>query len=486
MPDAVSASAVAPGAPRTPTASDDAVALWRSGEIEEGIAAFRAALQAHRIAWPETTTALAWRAHWARLRSMWTALPTSPAGAGATGAAHAPATERLDLLWAARLCIGDVDPDRAGWLAATHHQAALAARAADHVAQSLAWDAVDLARADGRAGLVAAHKLLERAERLAPTLRSSAASAWVALARAHVALGAGDFRGGRDSFERAAGLARRVSAGTALFVGLTDTGQAESMAAMGDLVGLRSRWSGWRDAARNRGDRMGEALVNAVVAPRVCLADGDPAAARRALDETELRPGCDRAVAVTGLRLVARCDVDLYAADTEAARAPFDSALRVLRRAGAVRSNALWSMLCYTQGRLALADASSAASTGDPRAVSALEVASEAQSMTEQSANRPARALADTLTAGLAELSGNTMSAAGALRRAQVEFEATHMALHAACCQLVRSWIGDASPRDEAEAVAWMANAGVQDPLRMMRVVLPGLGKRRAPPSRTG
>jgi eukaryotic-like serine/threonine-protein kinase len=254
-----------------------------------------------------------------------------------------------------------------------------------------------------------------------------------------------------------------------------DTAQVYSSRALfylGEIAELRRRLPVQLKEARERGDlwlstnlRVGYSMVH------VCLADDEPAAARRHSEEA-LRDWSYPGWHVQQLHdLMGMTTVDLYEGDAAAAARRLGAAWPQVKKTLYLRMEYMRHLFGHLRGRVALALARADEAQRKPRLAEAAKIA-RAMHKEDSSWGQP---LAGLLDAGVAHLRGDVAGAIATLATAEEEFTGLDMALFAAVARRQRGRLqggGDGGALI-ASADAFMAEQGIRRRERFAELLAP-------------
>jgi serine/threonine protein kinase len=433
--------------------------LLRSGHVDEGVEVIRGVLDALGMRFPESPAEAR-----ASLDARRAAIDAREPGG--LSARHDPAAlSRLEVCWSAGNGLGGVSPVVGADFHARHVELALRGNDPYQVARALSWGTM-LAAMEGGAGALRADALAERAEEMAERAGHPHGLGWSVAAAAVTAFCEGRWRRASQLSEYSAALFRERCVDVAWELGeLEVRWNLPACAWRGELATLAERSARAAREAAARGDRYNLTNVRTTVLPLVHLAHDQPAEARRGVVEAIAQwstRGFHLQHANAGLALAG---VDLY--ESEPARAL--AGLTALR--GSLDAEQLMGLLTVRAAWHHLHGlAAAGAASGGARRPPLRRALSSARALRAEG-----RAWTDGLAlcvAGAALWSrGSAPAAAEAWRRAEAQFVACEMALHAtAARRAVAQAAGDAAGVEAAERA--MVARGVVAPARWSALVV--------------
>jgi hypothetical protein len=432
----------------------------RSGHMDDGIEAARAALAAVGERWRETATgaliALQARTLWSWWRRE---LPRA-----ATPAAIAPERlERMDSLWEIAHGLGGVDTIRAAELHARHLALALRAGDTERAAKGLAWEAILAFALGGPGQLARGWRLVERSAALALRCGEPHARAW-----SQAAAGYGHWCEGR--LPQAIACSAEAEAGYRECHDVSwELGSVlawcwtPALAAQGDLPALRRLCATTERECERTGDLYTLVTLRTNAKPLLHLADGDPALAC-AEAEAALSRWSRRAWHLQHLfAAFTRAKAALYRGAPREALTELDEARARMRE---TIQHRLQIKRIFERHLRALA----LIALGDPSSLVAAE--SETRAL-ERERLSWSTAHAHAAAAALAATRRDLADSARRYRLAAAAYEALGMRLHAAGAHLRRAQVDrDAAALSAADAD--LRALGIADPIRFTATVVPG------------
>jgi hypothetical protein len=444
-----------------------AAQLLRAGRLQEGLETIRPVLEDAGIDMPRSPRraliSVLWRRSWLKLRGFkYVERPE----------AEVPAADLrgMDLCWALGGGLVGVDQVRSADFQARHLLLALDAGEPYRIGRALAYESI-LASLENHEGLRRGAALAARAEELARRFKHPHALAW---ARAAAGLGAWS----QANFPRCLEL---LDEATALF---RDHGGDvfRELATMeiwfslhvrfllGRLEDVALRAAACVAEARARGDRYGETTARAYIVPLVWLAVDRPTEARREAEEAIRLWGHGGCQHQHWAELRAQCCIDLYEGKGAEAVARIERTRKAMKESLLLRMRTPRLEHRYLEAR-GLIDAAWA--TTSPGAL--LKRIERAARALESERNGLADAYAGALRAGVAARGGDRETTRAAFHRAELAFQAISMPLYAAAARRRGAELleGDDARATIASCDAALAAAGVADPVRFARFLVP-------------
>ncbi len=378
---------------------------------------------------------------------------------------------RLDVCWSVAFSLalsdhifGNVFQARAVLLALQVGEPTRVARA---LAVAAGYQAIDGGRSAARV-----ERQLTRARALAERTADPASIAYTVANSAVSHYLMGRFRHCLDDCDRAATMFRDRVPGTSWEQATMHHFALISLACMGQLLELQRRQPLYLRDALERGDLYGSVSVRVGWGNLVWLTRGDPAGARREVDEAMKAWSKEGCHLEHFYELGSRTNIDLYEGQGREALARVDARMVDLRRAMLLRiaSVRIW---CFgMRGRAALA-----AAQKDPgeRARLLRRVEADARAILRERASWAAP-LAKLLQSAAAHAKGRQERAVILLREAIYGFDAADMALHGAAARLRLAQLvgGDEGRSLMRQTDAWMQEQQVVDADALTAMVAPG------------
>jgi serine/threonine protein kinase len=426
--------------------------LLRSGRIDEGLEALRAALAPVGLGLPRRDLpAVLWNRIRIRLRG--------------TRFEPRPPEEiserdlmRMELAASAAAALSNTAHLKGALFQSQHLLEALRSGHVAHVARGIGFEAIfaSLQRRPARPRIA---RLLEQASELAERVGDPLTVGLVHGSRGLSAYQLGDLETCVESCRQATTLVRERCTGAWFVINAIEMYELWALYYLGRLTELSRRVSSQLRAAGTHGDRYLVAMLSTGLPNQTWLMRNDLQGARHAAREA--MHGWSR----SGYHLqhywdwYAMTNADLYAGDGAAA------SRRLAAGWGAMRSSLLLNipMVCAEAFDLRARAALAAGSVGDARAA-------------VRTLRRSPLAIGQTLAAmhaaGIAELLGRKDDAVGELRRAHDLATEARLGLHrAAIGARLGTLEGDAARR--GDALAWMRGEGIVDPLRFLGLLYP-------------
>ena len=302
-----------------------------------------------------------------------------------------------------------------------------------------------------------------------------------ALAMAHAATGYHHFMVGRwrqavDALVQAETAFRDECVGVTFQINSVRSMMYRALASLGRLRELEERVHPVLREVEKQADQFGIANVRSGPMVLLGLRDDEPRRVREELEQASARLPRDAFLIQHYYVLLAECQLDLYAGDGAAALGRLQAAWPALRRSLLLRVQTIRVMILEQRARAALSAAASRTSARNE-----LLAIAEGGTRRLERENLPwSSALGAMFRGGLAAARGDTIAAEKALARAEAQFEAIDMQLHAAACRRRRGELaqGGAGELLVREASARFAAEGARDPQRMAGLYLPALDRR--------
>jgi serine/threonine protein kinase len=373
---------------------------------------------------------------------------------------------RIDTCWSVVVGLSVVDRMQGAYFQARHLLFALAAGEPYRIARALALEAGQVAT-DGAPARRRVERLLETAAGLAERVNHPNALGLVTMTGGIAASLRGEWKLARDLTERAESIFRERCTGVTWELRQCHLFSLISLFELGELDLLSRRVDGFLVEARERGDLWTATSLRTRVAYVRFLADDDPEAARR-----DVQQAIERWPAGVHLQhlwhLFAQGDIDLYSGRYADAWKRIEEHWPILQRGLLMRVRNTRILSLYLRARSALA----MAGAGQP----ALLAAAERDSRSLKHERTPwADPLAGLLLAGVAVGRREPERAVPLLGSAEEGFAAADMALHAACARRLR---GELLAGEEGRALvtaadAWMVGQRIRNPARMAAMLAP-------------
>jgi hypothetical protein len=436
----------------------------RSGHIDEGLDALHDVLRAVRVRLPRTPRAALASLIYHRARLALRGLSYLERAESEVPAAT---LQRLDVCWSVGAGLSLVDMVRGADFQARCLLLALDAGEPHRLARALANEA-SIASSEGGRSRRRVKPLLEAARAQARKSGHPNAAGWLALAQGIISVQEGRFEDGLHHTSEAATIFRDRCQGTAWELTSARAFSIWSLVLLGRLRELAETLPDLVRDSRDRGDRLGLVSLTSGPIHVLGLARDDARQMRE-----DCRDGLSR-WAQGGFHFQHLCGLftlvaaDLYEGLAEAAVEYLETRWKEVEHSLLLRVQFFRLDLWALRGRVALA-----AARDDARSphVSRVEQAI-ARIEREQMAWASGHALA--LRAGIARLRGERSLAVALLERAERDFDAAAMAVHAAACVLQRGVLLGADGAHAFErGSALLVNQGVRRPVRFATTLLP-------------
>jgi serine/threonine protein kinase/tetratricopeptide (TPR) repeat protein len=451
----------------------------RSGHFDRGLSTLRTVLASVGIDVPKTHgrafALLVWRRARIVLRGM---------GYRERDASQLSREELmlLDILWAATIGIGMVDPLRGVEFHARYLLLALESGEPYRLSRALAIEVLWFGVFDQKARQ-RKDKTLKEAEALAQRVGNPHAIALIYMAEA-MALGVGKWKIARARGEEAARIFRERCVGVSWELANTQLITLWSLFWLGEVAELSLRVPLLLREAKERGDLYAVTNVRSVEY-LVSLAADDPEGARRGALEAVAQWSQQGFFVQHFFGLLALGDVALYAGDGEGAFRHVSEGWPLLVSSRLMMGQPIRVTALHLRARSALSCAFRARAkgtlAGDARAKTLCRSAvSDARSL-EREKNPWAQCLAFLVRASVAYLDGQVEKSTALLLRAETDLSAGGMALHAACARRIRGLLLAGGPAKDHEgralvssAEAFLAHQHIRNPSRMCALLVPG------------
>jgi len=418
--------------------------LLRSGRSAEGREILWSILRAVGASLPRSERDALLRGTIARLPLLVGPLPRPRAQPKPLGAA---ARERLDVLWAAAICLS-WEPVTASYFRARYIREALPTNEPLLVAAALGAEAASQGAMRWAFPRRRGDRLLARMEDIARTLDDPYTTAHAASVRAHNAFFCGRWREALESGDREIELLRRHCHGVSWELAVAQIFSLLALSFLGDMRTLRTRLDAALLDATERGDqfaarnlRLGQHNFCKLASDDVdeLLAGAEALGREMSRDRFEVQH-------YHHVVLVTQCH--LYRGDALAAWRAIDGVWARLKAAQFLQLAFTSVELVHLRARAALALAADRRRAIPPRRDAPeprelVRLVTRASAAIRRSDAPPAAPLAASLDAGLARLRGDHEQASGHLAAAERGFAHADMGLHAAAAR----WAGAAGAR---------------------------------------
>lgn len=380
--------------------------------------------------------------------------------------------ERIDILWAAAMGLGPVDPLRGADFQTRQLLLALDGGDSFRIVRALAHETIFVAR-NGSRSLKKTRALQSNTLALAERIGHPNP-----LSRAYLAAGIAATMQGRwfaaiDHLEIAERTLRQHCAGMDYELRIAQHQKLLCLSVLGELRELRVQLPGLLQEVREKGDLMSSTTLRTSLAYLPALAADDPARARR---ET------GRAIEVWSKKsfllqhfydLVSRVNIELYAGNPATAHEALMQDWDALQKSRLLEVQPLRITAIELRGRTAAGLLTRTADGGHRQAIR--EVQTCVRQLRKEKAPY-ADALAFKLEAMLKLDQANPIECEDSLIQSEVVFETCRMKLHAMVVRHARGCLlGEAGKDIQASAEAWMRDQDILAPQRFVTMHLPGL-----------
>ncbi len=442
--------------------------LLITGHIRGGLAVLDNLLAEEQVSMPVSPKRALASLLWQRLRLKLRGLrwnETHPSEVSAR------ALSRIDVFQVVGQGLGAVDSIRGADFQARCLRAALDAGEPTRIARALVMEAIFVATRGGR-HVNRARELVRRARTIADGHDEPALTAFAVAVDGILYYFSGDFRTAFERFSEAEPTFRKLT-GDSTFelnnVRLMGMFSLRHMGAFRDWKPLQETFV--RDAVR-RGDRYSETSMRRT-GSLLHLAGDRPDLAREALEATSWSPPAKGYHLQHWYQAEGRAELALYEGTApdylESARAVLAS----LKQSMLSRIEIVWTMALLAWGKVAVTAATHPASRAR-----GLRDAHKAAAMLARGGSPLTAVLTKLLTAGIANVEGDTTRAKALLAELEREAKDQYMLAIAAAARYYRGTLSE--PPDRARrmdsAHKWMRTAGIEAPERMARVLVPGFG----------
>ncbi len=426
--------------------------LLAAGHVDEGLAAMRPVLEAHGVRWPETPRRALWTLG-ARVVTLQLRGPRPTPG----GAPAPEALARIEALWSAGKGLTTIDPVRAALFVV---EALLGAREVGAAPQAALAQALLGSMLVYRGSAPEEARGLELIEEAASFARRSGDGrllgfSWFCSGLARMC--AGRFREALARVDEGIELLEAHGGDLAWERNAHQGVALQALFELGALAARARRAEAWREGARARGDRAGEAQAGLAVSFAI-LAGGDPEGARAAAREALALSWQGGYGVPHQVALWIEVSSFLYEGDVAAARARLAAAWPSLRASQLLHIQLVRIEALHLRGLTAVADGGRELRRRAQR--DAARLAGE---------RRPqAIAAATLLRAAAAASRGEIERAVEGLDDAARSYAAAEMLVHAAAARRARGSLlgGSAGRALVAAADAALAAEGVRDGAR--------------------
>lgn len=361
------------------------------------------------------------------------------------------ARERLDVLWAAAICLS-WEPVTASYFRARYIREALPTNEPLLVAAALGAEAASQGALRWAFPRRRGDRLLARMEDIARTLDDPYTSAHAASVRAHNAFFCGRWREALENGDREIELLRRHCHGVSWELSVAQIFSLLALSFLGDMRTLRTRLDAALLDATERGDQFAAANLRLGQHNFCKLATDEVDAALDGAQALGRAMAADRFDVQHYHHVVLVTQCHLYRGDPLAAWRAIDGVWARLKAAQFLQLAFTSVELVHLRARAALALAAHRMRTPTPRRDAPeprdlLRLVTRASAAIRRSDAPPALPLAASLDAGLARLRGDAQQAARLLASAERGFASADMRLHAAAAR----WASEATQRGGVE-----------------------------------
>ena len=439
--------------------------LLMGGHIEEGLAVFRAVLEAVGLKLAKgpkrALLSLALRRMWLRLRGLDFVV---------RDAANIPEIDllRIDICWAVAAGLGAVDLIRGADFQSLHLRLALSAGEISRLTRAMAFE-VSQTAARGGAVQERVAELLAKTESLAKRAANPRATGMAIWARGLSSYLLGRWKDAAEYCERGAEILRDQCTGMTWEITIANRFMLTSLLYLGEVVEVSRRVPQLLSAALEQGNLFAATDLRTRL-NAIWLAADNP---DRARDEV--------IAAMTSwprkgfhlqhyTSLVALAQIELYTGDSEVAWKHIEGQLRPLEKSMLLRIQGLRIDALQLRGRVALASA-----FGANRTVR-LKIAERVANRIAKENMPYANPYAELIRAGIARQRGDDAAAVTQLERALKEFEAADMRLYAVATRRRLGELvgGDRGRELVSEANEWMIRQQIENPEKITNLMAPG------------
>lgn len=439
--------------------------LLMGGHIEEGLAVYRAVLEAVDLKLAKgpkrALVSLALRRLWLRWRGL---------DFVEREAKEVPESDllRIDICWTVAAGLGVVDLIHGADFQSQHLLLALRAGETSRLARAMAFE-VSQTAAQGGSARERVRELLAKTEDLAKRAGNPHSIGMAIWARGLSAYLLGNWKEAAEYCERGAEILRDQCTGVTWEIAIANRFMLTSLFYLGEVVEVSRRVPQLLSAALEQGNLFAATDLRTRL-NAIWLAADDP---DRARDEV--------IAAMTSwprkgfhlqhyTSLVALAQIELYTGDVEVAWKHIDGQLKPLEKSMLLRIQGLRIDAMQIRGRLALASA-----LGQHRE-SRLRIAESVANKIAREDMPYANPYAKLIHAGVARQRGNDTAAARLLETALQEFEAADMTLFAIGTRrrLGELLGGDRGRELMSEADEWMTRQQIKNPARVVNLIAPG------------
>jgi hypothetical protein len=438
--------------------------LLRGGHVDEGMQLFGRVLADVGLRWPRRTQALRAALMWQRAR-----IRLSGPGVHTRDVAGISPLElaRADVCNSAAAGLAVIDPLLGAYFQARALRVAVAAGEPERLCRALTSEAVSCAALGARQRARTA-ALLDRADALAEPLPSPLGRALTRMGRGVATFLLGDWQASAAASQRAIELYRENCKGAGWELGNAVLFSILARIHLGELGQLQRELPLAVAEAQQRGDLHALIALGTGQPILVWLSSDDAAGAQASLDALDQhRPQPTWAMQEVYFNTWARASLDLYRGEPAPAHAHIVEHWPALEQSSLLRLELIRLVMKDLRARATLA-------------LAAQRDAPELLAQAERDARQLAGAragwavpLGHLVRAGVCRVRGDDVGAIRLLDDCIRDFDAQHMALHAAAARRARGELGD---RDAlAAADAWSRAQKIRDPRRLARLFAPAL-----------
>ncbi|HVK78415.1 MAG TPA: protein kinase [Kofleriaceae bacterium] len=443
--------------------------LLRAGQLREGVANARTLLASIGYHLPETGRAATWEIVKQRVALRVRGLGFTPRPAGSL---PPDAVRQVDLMWSVASGLSFADPMLGKIVQLWHLRRALALGDLARFGAALSIESGYLATLGvSQTGRVEA--LVARAREVSKAVGDPAQSGLVEAGFGLALFMFGRWREAREQIEAGLRMMRDHGVDARWQIDISEAFLLGVLYYLGEVREL-VRWTPiFLREAEDRGDVYAQHSLRAWRSNQAWLAMGKPEDARAHILGVALERGDVGAFHLHDYyQLISNIAVDLYVGDDEGALARFDEATAPLDRSLLLRIQGIRVEGTFARGRAALAAA--LAGPAGKRA-ERLAVVRRAIALLAKERMVPARGYRAQLAAGVAQAEGRVDDGVRAYRQAAEIYRDGDMRLHACVARLAVGELvgGDEGARLRDDAVEWLRDQAVADPLRFSRTIAP-------------
>jgi eukaryotic-like serine/threonine-protein kinase len=444
--------------------------LLRSGHVDDGLHALETVLEAVGMKLAPTPRRAFWSFMRQRMRARMRGLRFRERDPSQVSAER---LTRVDICWSVAVGVGLTDPIRGLDFQTRHLLLALTAGEPYRIARALAVEG-GYSSLGGPRTLKRTSKLIGMSREIGDRIDEPHVRGLVAIARGMADYQTGSWAAALNGFEDAASVLRGHCTGVAFEITTALRFAVDALYNLGSLGELCRRVPQYLAEAERRGDLYGATDMRTGLPNMAWLVADDPATARAQ---------CERARKSLSQRLdfylqhyyelLAQTHIDLYIGDGEAAYQRIVDRWPKLKRSMLLRVQVIRGEALFMRGRAALTAAGAFAEDSDRREVLLREV-DRVQRKLDHEPLPGAHAQANVLSAGVAQLRGDTERAVQLLAQAESRFQTAEMELCAAAVRRRRGELagGTTGQRLIADSERWMRAETIRDPASMARLIV--------------